>query len=343
MPIVHNTFGANGYNVGYIGTVPDDALARWKKGDCPLVALKGQPRTESDQPLQVVVSPGTPFLYAFASTNTGAFPTGTQMTVTYPNGSPLQPGDTPPGSIVYFNGNSVQCFVIPNPTPGTWELTASISQDYDADAGAHFWLSTMPTGNQVYEVMIETIEQQLDKHAIGAAQTADSLGCWACTIAAWAVVIVVAVIMAVLITAITLPENAAALAGVAAFLGLSTEVTAGLIIGAATAVSTAVGFIAGALCSWVNACEDDITVAIGTPHNNAKLSGTFKIAATTTGADSVTFTLDSSVLGNVTQGPPFKYFCTSSQFHNGAHTIYAMAIAGEKTALSAPVAVTFNN
>jgi hypothetical protein len=117
----------------------------------------------------------------------------------------------------------------------------------------------------------------------------------------------------------------------------------GLLVAALTAVSTAVGIIAAFVCNWINACENDLTVSIGTPKNKQTESGTFKIAANASGADSVSFTLDSSLLGNVTGGSPYKYFCDSTQFPNGAHTIYALAISGDETALSVPVTVTFTN
>jgi hypothetical protein len=342
MSIVVNEFGgADGYNVGYIGTqVSGDALARWKKGDCPLAALKGRPAPGGNPEILVDVQPGVPFLYGSVSTTTGTFPTGTQVTVTDPNGNVLQAGDTP-GSIVYFNGNSVQSFIISNPTPGTWKLVAIIPGADDADV--YILMSTIPTGDQVYQTMIEAIEQQLDKDAIGAAQTDNSLGCWACTICMWALIVAIAAIVAVGIFAITLPASLPAVTALALAIGVSATVMTGLLVALLTAVGAVVGIVVANLCNWVNACENDLTVSIGTPTDKSTESGTFKIAANTSGASSVSFTLDSSDLGNVTAGPPYKYLCDSTKFPNGAHTIYALAISGEETALSAPVRVTFSN
>ncbi len=335
--------GADGYQAAYVGnqmSAPGDTMARWREGDCPFVALKTQPRPEANPEVLVDVQPGIPFLYGCVCTSTGAFPTGTQVTVTDPNGNPLQSGD-PSGSIVYFDGNSVQSFVISNPTPGTWKLVASIPAADDSDV--HAFISTIPTGDQPYQTMIAAIEQQLDQDAIGAAQTDNSLGCWACTIAMWALVVVVAAIVAVGVFALTLPASLPAITALALAVGVSAVVMTGLLIALLSAVGAVVGIVVASLCNWVSACDDDITVSIGTPANKATESGTFKIGAQTSGADSVSFTLDSSLLENVTQGPPFKYFCDSTQFPNGTHTIYAMAISGTATALSVPVQVTFAN
>jgi hypothetical protein len=262
------------------------------------------------------------------------------VTVTDPNGNTLQPGD-PSGSIVYFDANSVQSFVISNPTPGTWKLVASIPTADDSDV--HAFMSTIPTGDDPYQTMIAAIEQQLDHDAIRAAGTDNSWGCWACTIVMWALVVVIAAIVAVGIFAITLPASLPAVTALAAAIGVSAVTMTGLLVALLSAVGAVVGIGVANLCNWVNACDNDLTVSIGTPENKATESGTFKIAATASGADSVSFTLDSSLLGNVTGGSPYKYFCDSTQFPNGAHTIYALAISGKETALSAPVAVTFSN
>ncbi len=345
MSIVESTFSGNdGYRVGYIGSPvnPDNAMARWQKGNCPLAALKTQPRPESAPEVLVYVEPGAgvPFLYGFASTETGTFPAGTQVTVTDPNGNTLQAGDGD-GSIVYFVGNSLQCFIIANPTPGTWKLVANIPPADDSDV--YVFISTIPSGDDPYQTMVTAIEQQLDKEAIDAAQDDDSVACWACKIACWGLAVLIAMIAAAGAFTIGLPVSLPAVAAVALFFGFSVAVMTGILLAAIAAIGTAVTIIALNFCAWINACESGLTASIGTPKNNTSATGTFKIAANTTGADSVCFSLDSAVLDTVTQGPPFKYFCDGTQFPNGPHTISALAISGMTTALAVPVTVTFKN
>ena len=317
-------------------------IARLEEGNCPLAALKAQPRPDISPgtpiTVQVDVESGVPFLYGAVSTATGAFPTGTQVTLTDPNGKILQADAD--GQVVSLVGNSLQSCVISNPMAGTWTLVANISPEDDFNV--YVYLSTIPSGDDPYQTMAAALDQQADEDVIA---VLGGWACWTCKIITWAVAVAIAAIVAVGAFTIGLPASAPAVAALAALLPFAISATAmtGVLLAAISAIGAAASILVLNFCSWIGACPSGLTVSIGTPQNNSTTSGTFKIAADASGAQSVYFTLGDVDLGQVTGGSPFKYFLDSTKYSNGAYTIGALAVSGEITALAAPVSVKISN
>ncbi len=342
MSIVTASISGNyAYKAAYVGTPDTDssnAAKRRARGSCPLFAMKGVTQTSNDNTVSVVVESGVPFIFGFASTDSGGFPHNSNISVTDPNGDPVQGDQATDDVLIVMNGSSVQLFLIANPIPGTWTLTAKNLPSNDA----HVFLSTTPT-QDVYQTMIAAIQPHINEDVAGVTEEDNSWVCWACTVAAWTIGLAVAALVALGIAAITVESGAVVL--LAAFVAVAAATAWAWLIVLITIAGGVVEILVANFCGWTGACDNDgITATLVKPANGAQLNGPYQCEADTTGnTEKVYFFVDSAVIGTNPGSTPYHMNFDTTKFANGSHTLSAMAVSGTTTAASTPVTATFDN
>jgi hypothetical protein len=333
--------GEYGYRADFVGDSLSGQAANMKGSGAeqnPFCSLTGTPLSSDHTTLEVVVGHDVPFLFGFATTKSGGYPSGARTSLLDTEGNVVPPStDDLDSRLVVYEGDNVSVFIIARPAAGTWTMTA----DY-VGSDAYVFLSTMPT-EDAYATMFDAIAPYIDQEVV---DVADGVGaCWACKIVCWGVATVLAALMTTdpeQLTATSAPVSAvvAALSGTATAMRPAT--VAVIIRTLATVGATTATILVLNFCSWLSACNTATTSALKQPPADAEVRGQVNVLARTQNADLVVFLANGNNLG-IASSAPYQISWDTTRGGNGQYTLMAMALQGGISAMSAPVEVNVYN
>jgi hypothetical protein len=212
--------------------------------------------------VELNVPTGATQLVASLRDAAGMVPPGVTVTVTTPNGTVLNQATEPnaSGQVVLMSNGSLTDLVVANPATGKWTIQVEAPTTSDE---FQFFISTIPTAD-AESIISTTLESMLhpDAKTILGPEFAES---WSCTLCKWGCYVLAGTIAILVILGLTyISVQAAPIAALAGFLGVTAEVAKGLLIGV---VPILVGFgtdkVAEYICSWANVCSEPSTSPAG--------------------------------------------------------------------------------